>query len=245
MKKVLIAVEEPFCGKLFQKMLSQAGFYTALVEGVGAMLDFCRQHTPDLIVVDLDESSEPFWSAIHAVRSLRNLANLPFVGVSNAGSAETLQKAQSYGFHCVMPKQLEQQIMTTTIRSILTEAAEDRESASPSHLGRLIELSEEVQSLARGLSDRIGEFGEEGDELFGYIRSSGRDIASRLDGLNDGDLTDKDLRHDFRNMIGSVTGFSELILMEPTLSPQSEREFRRIRECSKEFVHILDRQRSS
>ncbi len=52
------------------------------------------------------------------------------------------------------------------------------------------------------------------------------------------------LRHDFRNMIGSVTGFAELILMESGLSLESTEGLTRLRRNSKEFVDILDLQKA-
>ena len=57
-------------------------------------------------------------------------------------------------------------------------------------------------------------------------------------------LHDKELRHDFRNMIGSVTGFAELILMESGLSYESTQGLTRLRENSREFVDILDMQKA-
>ena len=43
-------------------------------------------------------------------------------------------------------------------------------------------------------------------------------------------------------MIGSVTGFAELILMEPGVSPAPAQGMTQLREWSKEFVNILDEQ---
>ena len=58
-------------------------------------------------------------------------------------------------------------------------------------------------------------------------------------------LQDKDLRHDFRNMIGSVTGFSELLLMEPTVTGEARTKFTRIREICRDFCDILDQQKAA
>jgi hypothetical protein len=45
-------------------------------------------------------------------------------------------------------------------------------------------------------------------------------------------------------MIGSVTGFAELIMMEPGISPDSTRGLGRLRERSREFVNVLDEQKA-
>ena len=98
--------------------------------------------------------------------------------------------------------------------------------------------------VSASLKARIGEYGDDGPELFSYIVNSGHEIRKKLNGISDFSLHDKELRHDFRNMIGSVTGFSELILMEGGLSPESTAGLTRLRENSSEFVHILDQQRA-
>ena len=46
-------------------------------------------------------------------------------------------------------------------------------------------------------------------------------------------------------MIGSVTGFAELIMMEPSISATSSQGMARLRERSREFVEVLDQQKAS
>jgi DNA-binding response OmpR family regulator len=245
MNKILIVVSNPEIGSHFQDLLSQSGFYTAVVKGVGGMIGFCRIHTPDMIFLDLDNLGTSVWASVQAVRSYRDLANLPFLGVSNVGDPETLQRAQEYGFAGVMPKNISQDILIKAINSIMIETKQNRQTATYSSLERLIELSVEVNSVTTFLKRKVGEFGSDGPELFGYIVNSSGDISNKLASISENDLSDKELRHDFRNMIGSVTGFSELILMESTLSPESTEGLRRLRECSKEFVVLLDQQKAA
>jgi hypothetical protein len=111
-------------------------------------------------------------------------------------------------------------------------------------LNRLRELSREILQTAASLRPRLAEFGEDGPELFGYIENSGVAIRKKLNGIADFSLHDKEIRHDFRNMIGSVTGFAELILMESGLSLESTEGLKRLRHNSREFVEILDTQKA-
>lgn len=245
MNKILIVIEDQATGAHFQDLLSQSGFYTAVVKGVGGMIGFCRIHTPDLIFLDVDISDTSLWASVQAVRTYRDLANLPFLGVSNVGAPETLRKAQEYGFAGLMPKNIDADTLISSISSIMIETKQNKQTTSYSSLERLLELSNEVNTVADRLKSSVAEFGSDGPELFGYIENSSKDISSKLAGISEEDLVDKELRHDFRNMIGSVTGFSELILMETTLSPNSQQGLTRLRECSKEFVELLDQQKAA
>ena len=51
----------------------------------------------------------------------------------------------------------------------------------------------EQKRLAELKQQAIEEFGTDGGELFGYIQSSGTEIADKLGTLGEGDLTDKEL----------------------------------------------------
>ena len=245
MNKILIVVDDQATGTKFQDLLSQSGFYTAVVKGVGGMIGFCRIHTPDLIFLDVDIEDKSLWASVQAVRTYRDLANLPFLGVSNVGAPETLQKAQEYGFAGLIPKNIDSETLISSISSIMIETKQNRQSSAYSSLERLIEISSEVDTVANSLKPKINEFGSDGPELFGYIENSSTDISDKLSTISEADLADKELRHDFRNMIGSVTGFSELILMESSLSPESKQGLTRLRECSKEFVELLDQQKAA
>ena len=115
-------------------------------------------------------------------------------------------------------------------------------SASNS-LSQLKGIIGEILTTTASLKNRVQEFGEDGPELFGYIQGSGGDIDTKVGEIGETSLYDHELRHDFRNMIGSVTGFSELILMESGLSPESQKGLTRLRECSRDFVELLDQQK--
>lgn len=245
MKKILIVSPSEPTGSKFQQLLSESGFYTAGANGGRTMVEFCQQHSPDLIILDVD-ASDDIWFSVQAIRTIRDLGNLPVLGISKEGPRETLERAKEFGFCGLMPKDTDPETIINSIHTIMTEAQENNQAAmSPVGLSRLREISAEVDTVATTLANNVPEFGADGPELFNYIRTSSQDIANKLGTISESDLADKELRHDFRNMIGSVTGFSELILMEPTLSPASQTGLTRLRECSKEFVELLDQQKAA
>jgi hypothetical protein len=108
----------------------------------------------------------------------------------------------------------------------------------------LREVTRDIVNTTVQLKPRVGEYGDDGPELFGYIETSSIAIRKKLNAVEDFSLHDKELRHDFRNMIGSVTGFAELIMMEPDISTESTHGLSRLRERSREFVDLLDAQKA-
>ncbi|MCB1204588.1 MAG: hypothetical protein KDN18_10040 [Verrucomicrobiae bacterium] len=250
MNRVLIVAGERQTGERYQQALGQEGFQTAVVWNPIQMVEFCRQHTPDFMVVDLDLAELGLWSAVQAVRGIGTLANVPFFGLASAANPQLFEKAKAAGFLSVFPTHDSSRQVLDAIRREIervnapAEAEMDDVVSRDPSLNRLRELAREIVQISAALRPRIGEYGEDGPELFSYIENSGVAIRKKLNGTADFSLHDKELRHDFRNMIGSVTGFAELILMESGLSYESTEGLTRLRTNSKEFVEILDVQKA-
>ena len=250
MNKVLIVAGERQTGEKFQEAFGREGFQTAVVWNAIQMVEFCRQHEPDFMVLDLELAEQGLWSAIQAVRGIGMLANVPFFGLVPAADQSLFENAKAAGFLSVFPTHGSTSQVVEAVRrevarpqSPVEEEVTDVVSRDPS-LNRLRELARDIVHTSAALTHRVGEYGEDGPELFGYIQNSGREIRKKLNGVADFSLHDKELRHDFRNMIGSVTGFAELILMEIGISQESTLGLTRLRQNSKEFVDILDMQKA-
>lgn len=251
MNRVLIVAGERQNGERFQQALGQAGFQTAVVWNPMQMVEFCRQHEPDFLIADLDLAEYGLWSAVQAVKGIGTLANIPFLGLSSTGSPQLLEKAKAAGFSMVFPTHegTKTVIEALNSRSAAAGAPDENEitdvvSRDPA-LNRLREVVRDIVNTTQRLKAFLPEYGEDGPELFGYIESAGTEIRKKLNTVEDFSLHDKELRHDFRNMIGSVTGFAELIMMEPSISPTSSQGMARLRERSREFVEVLDQQKAS
>jgi len=250
MNRVLIVAGERQTGERYQQTLAQEGFQTAVVWNPIQMVEFCRQHQPDFMIVDLDLAELGLWSAVQAVRGIGTLANVPFLGLASAANQQLFEKAKAAGFLSVFPTHDSSRQIIEALRREIERVQAPAEAEITDIIGRdpslnrLREIAREIISTTVSLRPLVGEYGEDGPELFGYIESSGIAIRKKLNGVPDFSLHDKELRHDFRNMIGSVTGFSELILMESGLSYDSTEGLTLLRRNSKEFVEILDTQKA-
>ena len=250
MNRVLIVAGEHTIGERFQEELGRRGHQTAVVCNPMQMVEFCRQHIPDTIVIDLDLAEHGLWTSVQVVKGMGALANVPLLGLSSTDLPKSQEKAGAAGFSAVYPTH----VGTQSVLAALEECMEKENgleeepqveviSRDPS-LNRLRELTRDVIATTVRLKVHMAEYGADGPELFGYIESAGIAICDKLSMVEDFSLHDKVLRHDFRNMVGSVTGFAELILMEPGISPAPAQGLTKLREWSKEFVNILDEQKA-
>ncbi len=252
MNRILIVAGERQTGERFQQALGEAGFQTAVVWNPMQMIEFCRQHLPDFIVVDLDLAEYGLWSAVQAVRGIGTLANIPFVALSSVGNPQILEKAKAAGFTSIFPTHESAQTVVDELQRHLERNQPEPEiddsadivTRDPS-LNKLREITRDIVMTTHRLKPLVPEYGEDGPELFGYIEAAGVAIRKKLSDVVDFSLHDRELRHDFRNMIGSVTGFAELILMENGISPESSQGLSKLRERSREFVEVLDEQKAS
>lgn len=264
MNRILIATGNPTAAEEIQNGLSHAGHQTAVITDCHQLLAFCGQHTPDLVVVDLELPGGNVLSALPLLRAESRLVRMPVVGFGGADAGEERREAMASGFSAVVGNPFSLKELLDTVHSEISAMASNitpmpQQSSSPSPggashdpVGILNRQIAEVRELTAALKPGVAGFGEEAPELFEYIENSGNQIHEELSRLSSHGvehsavaLQDKDLRHDFRNMIGSVTGFSELLLMEPSVAGEDRVRFTRIREICRDFCEVLDQQKAA
>ena len=262
MNRILIASGDRTVAEGAQHSLSNAGFQTAVITDSEQLLAFCGQHTPDLTVVDLNLPGGSIWTVAQAIRSEARLAGMPLVGMTDPLSEEERQQAMACGFAALENKPLDAASLVQTVQNALNSAAKNitpmparapaASAGAHDPVSVLLAQIVEIRELTVALKPGVATYGDEAPELFTYIENSGDQIHDELTKLaatgpdrSSIALQDKDLRHDFRNMIGSVTGFSELLLMEPSINPDAREKFTRIREICRSFCDILDQQKAA
>jgi CheY-like chemotaxis protein len=274
MKRILIANSHADEATRLQQALELQGHRTARLEDGGQFLGFCQQHQPDLVIVDVDLPVVNGWAAVHGLRAEESTKGIPAIALSGHASAMEEQQAQSIGFQHLLAKPINMDLMLAAVEKTLlagaasgvgmATAAEIQVQQAPvstSHIdgGEDDTSFERVHSVAQSISELVNQLrpqaavlGSDGPEMFGYIEKGEQQISTELKRIAaqgpvaaQNALYDKDLRHDFRNMIGSVTGFAELILMESGLDQQASAVLAQIRQFSAEFVRLLDAQKAA
>lgn len=266
MTRILIATADLPLASEMRELLSSGGYHTAHVSDLDQLVTCCLEHRPDLVVADFNLPGGSLWTVTKALRADARTSGIVFFGLSSGADIRENHHALASGFEAVDSKPIHPARFLQAIHASLplTPATGPANSAAPAALERipasdtmhpvtyLQSLAAEILSLAGQIKPRTRELGTEGPELFGYIDGSGNQIREKLQGLAakgldsaEMDLRDREIRHDFRNMIGSVSGFSELLLMEPSIPQDLRPLFTRIREYCRVFVDILDREKAA
>lgn len=128
--------------------------------------------------------------------------------------------------------------------SDLSLAAAER---NPIH--ELAQIASQIQS---GVTDLSGYKNLLGDENVNYVEEGATNMMSRVHSIvratitgedEDNPLFSRDVRHDLRNHIAVVKGFSELIRLDLPNSHVASACLDRISKRSRQFVEILDQAR--
>ncbi len=266
MQRILIVDSDPESAENLTRGLESHGFRAARVDNFQEAFEIAVHHGPDLIVLGTSVNYPEGSPMVESLKNHPSVSAVPVVGYHAGGEVNFPS-----GYVQVLSKPVDVNEAATTVKTILASVGQGSQShnlqsvpAGSAHggavsggaewhrvLADLQQMMGQIRVLVDNLRGKEAEFGEDGEESFGFVDHSSSMIMEKLarikasaEGKSESPLHDKELRHDFRNMIGSVTGFSELILMENTVSGPSRGHFIRIREICTRFVNVLDDQKA-
>lgn len=120
----------------------------------------------------------------------------------------------------------------------------------PHVLHQLMHITTQMQQTGEHLPPYVELFG---DEHIGYVRNGSKAIAETLQNMMQSCITVanggpgaanplecKDARHDMRNQVAVVKGFSDLMLMDVDNTHPSAPVLDHLRKLSDQFVRLLD-----
>ncbi len=98
----------------------------------------------------------------------------------------------------------------------------------------------------------MDDLGEQGPMAVEFMRESATNLRTRLEPETVAPGSDipqsvqaRSVRHDFRNLIAAVVGFSELLLLEDEVLPDVKERLLALKRDSREFCDQLDDVRDS
>lgn len=250
MHRVLIADANPERACHLEADLLDLGVKAISVVSGEMAVAFCREYELDLILLDLGMSDAR--NSVRLLRECESTMKIPIMGFSG-GDDETGWE-ELYG---VLDGNLERLELAQELLKCLpgwvapiSNGGESGESMEPLYENPLVELlrlSERIQELARELKSSAGEFGPDGPEMFKFVEKSSHQMHQHLIELESSEpelqknrLRDREVRHEFRNILASVRGFTDLILMEEGIPENLVTGLKEICDCSNQFVEWLD-----
>lgn len=117
----------------------------------------------------------------------------------------------------------------------------------PNSLHQLTALAQQMQQHAAVLPPHVADFG---DEHIGYVVDTSGSILEKLQNMMQSCLSaggpianpleSREIRHDMRNLIAVIKGFSELMQMDANAEHPANNSLTTLRTLSDQFVEILD-----
>ncbi len=222
---------------------------------------FCREYHLDLVLLDLRVGDAR--DAVRLLKGREMTSSIPIVGISASVETEGAERAALNDLCGVLDGSLPRVELAQTLQqwlpnneNLVERLGEQGErelylnSVQESHkepLVVMLGLSERILVLAGKLKIWADQFGEDGPEMFDYVEKSSQQMHRRLCEIachdlegRERQLRDREVRHDFRNILASVRGFTDLILMEDGIPERALTGLREICACSNEFVEWLD-----
>lgn len=250
MYRVLIADSDSVRACHLEADLLDLGVKAVSVANGATAVAFCREYDLDLVLLDLAMSDAR--DAVRLLREHEPTASIPIIGLGSGGN-----EVEWEGLCGIVDGRLQRAELVRSLRKCMgggeamgKEAAESAEAWGALHenpLEVLLSLSARIVELAGELKGSADRFGEDGPEMFDFVDKSANQMDQHLHEIASLDpteqesrLRDREVRHDFRNILASVRGFTDLILMEECVPENLAGGLKEICDCSNQFVEWLD-----
>jgi len=230
MYRVLIADADPVRACRLEAGLLDFSVKAMSVVSGEMLVAFCRDYELDMILLDLalDDARD----AMRLLAEGEVTAGIPIVGIGAVGAGSDGGALGFRNLCAVLDPGLESRELARALCGYLEGGTSgggggsQQAGGTANLLGRdrgyqgdalplLLRLSERTLQLARGLAGSAHEFGVDGPEMFHFVEKSSEQmhrrlvkIASSAPGLQENQLHDREVRHEFRNILASVRGFT-------------------------------------
>lgn len=96
-KKVLIAEDDPFLSKMYQKKFELGGFDVVVVSDGELAVAKMTEWKPNIVVMDVMMPKLSGFEAMKNAKSIASIKNIPVVILTNLGNPEDREKAMELG----------------------------------------------------------------------------------------------------------------------------------------------------
>lgn len=122
---LLVAEDDQFYANLYRTKLEKEGFGVVTAANGKETLELLKQHSPNLIILDLVMPEMDGFEVLKKIRAEKNLRDVPVIILSNLGQQEDIDRAQALGvFKYIIKSNVSIHQMVESVEEALTSAAE-------------------------------------------------------------------------------------------------------------------------
>ncbi|MFT4638621.1 MAG: DNA-binding response OmpR family regulator [Verrucomicrobiales bacterium] len=234
---------------LFQ-FLQTSGFAVATVTTARQAISFAREYEFELFLINLSSPGETGYTTVAEIKCRAQSSNVKVIGVVPQASMRTAAEEAGCDAVLVRPFNNESVLQKATEllerpRNSITYTTPMDSNPTPPETS----FTTLADSLCRGvqwLEARQADLGDSGAIAIESMRDASSSLRLRLEPekvtvgyeLPDS-VRDRQVRHDFRNLLAAVNGFAEILLLDEQPEDIQER-LRSIKKESREFCNLLD-----
>lgn len=122
---LLVAEDDQFYANLYRTKLEKEGFGVVTAANGKETLELLKQHSPNLIILDLVMPEMDGFEVLKKIKEEKNLRDVPVIILSNLGQQEDIDRAQALGvFKYIVKSNVSIHQMVESVEEALTSAAE-------------------------------------------------------------------------------------------------------------------------
>ncbi|MDA7525652.1 hypothetical protein N8586_05245 [Verrucomicrobiales bacterium] len=239
------------------QFLQSAGFAVASVTTARQATNIAREYEFEIFLTNLADPDETAYTTIAEIKCQLQKNDVGVIGFVPQASVRAA--AEEAGCDAVLVRPFNNEHVLRKILELLEQSSKANkfqtptmEMTTPHSQNSFAALAESLCVGVEWLKGRMTELGEQGPTAIECMEDAAASLRLRLEpekvtpGYHLPDsVCDRQVRHDFRNLLAAVNGFAEILLLEDYLPQDIEAKLRTIKKESRDFCNMLDSIRES
>ncbi len=239
------------------QFLQSAGYAVATVTTARQATSFARDYEFELFLINLADPGETGYTTIAEIKCRPQPTDVGVIGFVPQASMRTA--AEEAGCDSILARPFNNEHVLRKVSELLEQSSKSikfihqaMDTNTPSSQTTFASLADSLCLGVEWLKGRLSELGEQGPIAIESMEDASSSLRVRLeaDKVTPGhhlpdSVRDRQVRHDFRNLLAAVNGFAQILLLEDYLPQDIEARLRVIKKESRDFCNMLDSIRES
>lgn len=237
--------------------LQSAGYAVASVTTARQATSFAREYEFELFIINLTNPGETGYTTIAEIKCRPQTNDVAVIGL--VPQANSRSAAEEAGCDAVLVKPFNNEHVLRKISELLEQSSKSikfvhptMDAIPPPSQNSLATLADSLCIGVEWLKGRMPELGEQGPIAIESMEDAASSLRLRLEPAKvtpghhlPDSVRDRQIRHDFRNLLAAVNGFAEILLLEDYMPQDIEARLRTIKKESRDFCNMLNSIRES
>ncbi len=250
MNRILIFETDPREAVHLSQFLQGSGFAVATVTTARQAVSFAREYEFELFLVNLSSPGETGFTTVAEIKCRPQSSNVSILGI--VPQIQSKPAAEEAGCDAVLVRPVDNDQILRSVTELLERPRNSITymqpmNAQPAAEQSFATLAETICQGVLWLENRIADLGDQGQIAVDSMRDAALSLRARLepDKVTPGhhlpdSVRNRQVRHDFRNLLAAVNGFAEILLLEDNMLEDIQTQLLALKKDSRQFCNMLD-----